>query len=174
MNILKKTLLLGLIAVFSAAVFAEGTYVLNAERAMLSTQYAKDTFQKLEEDADFIADRERLELLQAEGQELVESFQQDQETMSDEQIVAMQKKVQDKQNEIQFLANKLQTKAQEAQQSVINDLSADFQRILGELINAKNMDMVLSPQALFYADPDLDITDEVTALLDVALAEKSD
>tara|TARA_B100002019_G_scaffold289227_1_gene304399 strand:- start:1008 stop:1532 length:525 start_codon:yes stop_codon:yes gene_type:complete len=174
MNILKKTLLLGLIAVFSAAVFAEGTYVLNAERAMLSTQYAKDTFQKLEEDADFIADRERLELLQAEGQELVESFQQDQETMSDEQIVAMQKKVQDKQNEIQFLANKLQTKAQEAQQSVINDLSADFQRILGELINAKGMDMVLSPQALFYADPDLDITDEVTALLDVALAEKSD
>ena len=174
MNILKKTLLLGLIAVFSAAVFAEGTYVLNAERAMLSTQYAKDTFQKLEEDADFIADTERLELLQAEGQELVESFQQDQETMSDEQIVAMQKKVQDKQNEIKFLANKLQTKAQEAQQSVINDLSADFQRILGELINAKSMDMVLSPQALFYADPDLDITDEVTALLDVALAEKSD
>ncbi|OUW80933.1 MAG: OmpH family outer membrane protein [SAR86 cluster bacterium] len=174
MNIIKKTLLLGLIAVFSAAVFAEGTYVLNAERAMLSTQYAKDTFKKLEEDADFIADRERLELLQAEGQELVESFQQDQETMSDEQIVAMQKKVQDKQNEIQFLANKLQTKAQEAQQSVINDLSTDFQRILGELINAKSMDMVLSPQALFYADPDLDITDEVTALLDVALAEKSD
>ena len=31
--------------------------------------------------------------------------------------------------------------------------------------------MVLSPQALFYADPDLDITDEVTALLDVALAK---
>ena len=42
MNILKKTLLLSLIAVFSAAAFAEGTYVLNAERAMLSTQYAKD------------------------------------------------------------------------------------------------------------------------------------
>jgi len=30
MNTIKKTLLLGLIAVFSAAVFAEGTYVLNA------------------------------------------------------------------------------------------------------------------------------------------------
>ena len=36
------------------------------------------------------------------------------------------------------------------------------------------MDMVVTPQALFYADPDLDITDEVTALLDVALAEKSE
>ncbi|GIS47205.1 MAG: hypothetical protein Ct9H90mP19_4420 [Gammaproteobacteria bacterium] len=36
------------------------------------------------------------------------------------------------------------------------------------------MDMGVTPQALFYADPDLDITDEVTALLDVALAKKSE
>ena len=86
----------------------------------------------------------------------------------------MHKKVHDKQHEVQFLANKLQTKAQEAQQSIINTLSPDFQRILGELINAKSMDMVLSPQAAFYWDPDLDITDEVTALLDVALAEESE
>ena len=74
----------------------------------------------------------------------------------------------------QFLTNKLQTKAAETQQEVIAALTPDFQRILGELINAKDMDMVLSPQALFYADPDFDITDEVTALLDVALAENSE
>ena len=43
-----------------------------------------------------------------------------------------------------------------------------------EITNAKDMDMVVTPQALFYADPDLDITDEVTALLDVSLAEKSE
>ena len=174
MKILQKTLTLFLFIVFSSALYSEGTFVFNAERAMLSTQYAKDSFKQLEEDSDFIADRERLELLQAEGQELIEQFQQDIETLSDEQKVDMQKKVQDKQNEIQFLANKLQTKAQEAQQAVINDLSEDFNRILGELINAKNMDMVVSPQALFYANPDLDITDEVTALLDVALADKSE
>ena len=67
-----------------------------------------------------------------------------------------------------FLQINFKQKFQEAQQAVINDLSEDFNRILGELINAKNMDMVVSPQALFYANPDLDITDEVTAfLLDV-------
>ena len=125
MKILQKTLTLILFIVFSSALYSEGTFVLNAERAMLSTQYAKDSFKQLEEDSDFIADRERLELLQAEGQELIEQFQQDIETLSDEQKVDMQKKVQDKQNEIQFLANKLQTKAQEAQQAVINDLSED-------------------------------------------------
>ena len=134
----------------------------------------KDSFKQLEEDSDFIADRERLELLQAEGQELIEQFQQDSETLSDEQKVDMQKKCKINKMRFNFLQNKLQTKAQEAQQAVINDLSEDFNRILGELINAKNMDMVVSPQALFYANPDLDITDEVTALLDVALADKSE
>ena len=36
------------------------------------------------------------------------------------------------------------------------------------------MDLVVRPDALFYADPDLDITEEVTTLLNVALAEKSE
>ena len=141
---------------------------------MLSTQYAQDELKKLDEDADFIADRERLELLQTEGQAILEDFQKNQETLSDEQIADMQGKLEDKQTEIQFLTQKLQNKAQETRQAILAALSEDFQRIFGELVNAKNMDMVLSPQALFYADPDLDITDEVTALLDVALAEKSE
>ena len=174
MNRIKYLLLSGLLAVFSASLFAEGTFVLNAERAMLSTQYAQDEFKKLDEDADFIADRERLELLQTEGQAIIEDFEKNQETLSDQQKIEMQGKLEDKQTEIQFLTQKLQNKAQETRQAILAALSADFQRILGELINAKNMDMVLSPQALFYADPDLDITDEVTALLDVALAEKSE
>ncbi len=148
MNKLKLLLITGLLAVFPTSLFADGIKVLNAQRAMLSTQYAQDEFTKLDQDADFIADRERLELLQTEGQALVEKFQQDQETLSDEEIANMQTKLQDKQTEIQFLTNKLQTKAQE-------------------------LEMVVTPEALFYADPDLDITDEVTALLDLA-ASKSE
>ena len=108
MNRIKYLLLSGLLAVFSASLFAEGTFVLNAERAMLSTQYAQDEFKKLDEDADFITDRERLELLQTEGQAILDDFQKNQETLSDEQIVDMQGKLEDKQTEIQFLTQKLQ------------------------------------------------------------------
>ena len=173
MNKLKLLLITGLLAVFPTSLFADGIKVLNAQRAMLSTQYAQDEFTKLDQDADFIADRERLELLQTEGQALVEKFQQDQETLSDEEIANMQTKLQDKQTKTQFLTNKLQTKAQETQQAVIAALSPSFQQILGELIQAKELEMVVTPEALFYADPDLDITDEVTALLDLA-ASKSE
>ena len=174
MNKIKYLLFASLLAVFSFSLSAEGTYVLDAERAILNTQYAEAEAKKMSEDADYVADMERLELLQTEGQAIIEDFEKNQETLSDQQKIEMQGKLEDKQTEIQFLTQKLQNKAQETRQAILAGLSADFQRILGELINAKNMDMVLTPQALFYADPDLDITDEVTALLDVALAEKSE
>ena len=52
-------------------------------------------------------------MLQAEGQALVEKFKKDQEILSDEEKLDLQQQLQDKQTDIQFLSNKLQTKAQE-------------------------------------------------------------
>ena len=86
----------------------------------------------------------------------------------------MQKQLQDKQADIQFLSNKLQSKAQEVQQEVVSTLTPTFQKVLGELIAQKEYDMIVAPQALLYADPDLDITEEVIAYLDNALTEKSE
>ena len=173
MNKLKVLFLTLLLVAFSAPINAK-TVVLNAEVAMLSTQYAQEAFKTLDEDAGFIADRERLELLQAEGQALVEKFQKDQEVLSDEEKLDMQKQLQDKQADIQFLSNKLQTKAQEVQQQVVGALTPTFQKVLGELITQKEYDMIVAPGALLYADPDFDITDEVIAYLDNALTEKSE
>ncbi|MAA92625.1 MAG: hypothetical protein CMQ57_03775 [Gammaproteobacteria bacterium] len=173
MNKIKVLFLTLLLVAFSAPINAK-TVVLNAEVAMLSTQYAQDAFKTLDEDAGFIADRERLELLQAEGQALVEKFQKDQEVLSDEEKLDMQKQLQDKQADIQFLSNKLQTKAQEVQQQVVGTLTPTFQKVLGELITQKEYDMIVAPGALLYADPDLDITEEVIAYLDNALTEKSE
>ena len=173
MNKIKVLFLTLLLVAFSAPINAK-TVVLNAEVAMLSTQYAQDAFKTLDEDAGFIADRERLELLQAEGQALVEKFQKDQEVLSDEEKLDMQKQLQDKQADIQFLSNKLQTKAQEVQQQVVGTLTPTFQKVLGELITQKEYDMIVAPGALLYADPDLDITEEVIAYLDNALTEQSE
>ena len=173
MNKLKVLFLTLLLVAFSAPINAK-IVVLNAEVAMLSTQFAQEAFNNLDEDSGFIADRERLELLQAEGQALVEKFQKDQEVLSDEEKLDMQKQLQDKQADIQFLSNKLQTKAQEVQQQVVGTLTPTFQKVLGELIAQKEYEMIVAPGALLYADPDLDITEEVIAYLDNALTEKSE
>ena len=173
MNKLKVLFFTSLLSAFAAPINAK-IVVLNAEVAMLSTQYAQEAFKTLDEDSGFIADRERLELLQAEGQALVEKFQKDQEILSDEEILDLQNQLQDKQADIQFLSNKLQTKAQEVQQQVVGALTPTFQTVLGELIAQKEYEMIVAPGALLYADPDLDITEEVIAYLDNALTEKSE
>ena len=173
MNKLKVLFFTLLLSSFAAPINAK-IVVLNAEVAMLSTQYAQEAFKTLDEDSGFIADRERLELLQAEGQALVEKFQKDQEILSDEEILDLQNQLQDKQADIQFLSNKLQTKAQEVQQQVVGALTPTFQTVLGELIAQKEYEMIVAPGALLYADPDLDITEEVIAYLDNALTEKSE
>ena len=89
MNKLKVLFLPLMLLVLSAPLSAK-IVVLNAEVAMLSTQFAQEEFKNLDEDASFIADRERLELLQAEGQALVEKFQKDQEILSDEEKLDLQ------------------------------------------------------------------------------------
>ena len=74
---------------------------------------------------------------------------------------------------VQFIQH-LQTKAQEVQQQVVGTLTPTFQKVLGELIAQKEYEMIVAPGALLYADPDLDITEEVIAYLDNALTEKSE
>ena len=60
MNKLKVLFLTLMLIAFSAPISAK-IVVLNAEVAMLSTQFAQEEFKNLDEDASFIAERERLE-----------------------------------------------------------------------------------------------------------------
>tara|TARA_B100002019_G_C21244235_1_gene587387 strand:- start:141 stop:674 length:534 start_codon:yes stop_codon:yes gene_type:complete len=174
MNKIKILLITSLLVLMPASVLADGIKVLDGERAMLQTQYAIDESNKFEQDPDFTADRERLELLQTEIQALVDTFQQDQETLSDQEIADMQQKVQDKQTEAQFVAQKLQTKIEQKRGEILQTLTPIFQQVVGELITAQELDMIMPSQTLFYWDPDMDMTDEVTALLDLAVSKAED
>ena len=174
MNKTKLLLLSSLLAAFSSSIIADGVRTLDPEGAILRTQYAEAEFLKLSESPSVVEDRETLELLQTEVQALVERFQKDQETLSDEEIADIQTQVNDKQAEIQFFVQKLQTKQQEAAQAILTTVGPTFQQVLGELIQAQELDIIVNKQAVIFADPDFDITDSVTAILDRELAATED
>ena len=49
-----------------------------------------------------------------------------------------------------------------------------MQKIIGELIAAKQITVLLSEnESLLFSDPALDLTDDVTSMLDVAASEAS-
>ena len=156
----------------AAPVFAvEGMAVIDMRTAVLSTQAAADAFKALEEDADYSSNLEEAQSLQAERQAIAEKLQKELETLSQQEIAQMQKDIQDKGKDLEFLAGKIQQAQEETAQQVFASTGPAMQKIIGELIAAKQIKVLLAKnETMLFSDPALDLTDDVTSMLDVAAA----
>ena len=161
------------IMLLSFPVFAtDGLAVIDMRTAVLSTQAASDAFKALEEDDDYSSNLEEAQLLSAERQAIAEKLQKELETLSQEDIAKMQRDIQDKGKDIEFLAGKIQQAQEETAQKVFADNGAAMQKIIGELIQAKQIKVLLQKnESILFSDPALDLTDDVTSMLDVAASE---
>ena len=150
----------------------DGMAVIDMRTAVLSTQAAADAFKALEEDADYAANLEEAQSLQAERQAIAEKLQKDLETLSQAEIAKMQKDIQDKGKDLEFLAGKIQQAQEETAQRVFSENGPAMQKIIGELIQAKQIKVLLQKnETILFSDPALDLTDDVTSMLDVASSE---
>ena len=170
-NVFKFNLFLVLI--LSVPAFAlDGVYVLDMRMALERTQATADAYKALQEDADFSANLEQFQTLQTELQAIVEKLQKEQETLSAEEIAELQKDYATKGKDLEFLQGKLQQAQAETFQSVVNETGPTMQKIIGELINAKEIKVLLQKNDnILFSDPALDLTDDVTSMLDVAASE---
>ena len=170
-KIINKFLLVTLL--FAMPVFAaDGVAVVDVRAAILSTQAAADAFKALEEDADYASNLEEAQSLQAERQAIAEKLQKELETLSQEQIAEMQKEIQDKGKDLEFLAGKIQQAQEETAQKIFTENGPAMQKIIGELIQAKQIKVLLQKnETILFSDPALDLTDDVTSMLDVAASE---
>src|SRR5210317_356883 len=161
-NLFKLNLLAVLLLSFP--VFAvDGMAVIDMRTAVLSTQAASDAFKALEEDADYASNLEEAQSLQAERQAIAEKMQKDLETLSQAEIAKMQKDIQDKGKDLEFLAGKIQQAQEETAQRVFAENGASKQK---KVLLQKN-------ESILFSDPALDLTDDVTSMLDVAASEAS-
>ena len=170
-NLLKFNLFAALM--LSVSAFAvDGMAVIDMRTAVLSTQAAADAFKALEEDADYASNLEEAQSLQAERQAIAEKLQKELETLSQKQIAKMQKDIQDKGKDLEFLAGKIQQAQEETAQKVFSENGAAMQKIIGELIQAKQIKVLLQKnETILFSDPAMDLTDDVTSMLDVAASE---
>ena len=169
---MKKIFNINLLAVFllSFPVMAiDGIAIIDMRTAVLSTQAATDAFKALEEDADYASNLEEAQAIQAERQAIAEKLQKDLETLSNEEIANLQKEIQDKGKDLEFLAGKIQQAQEETAQQVFSANGQAMQKIIGELIQAKQIKVLLQKNDnILFSDPALDLTDDVTSMLDVA------
>ena len=159
-------LLTGLFAVPSFAI--DGAAVIDIRTAVLATQAAKDAFQSLEEETEYANNLEQARVLQTDRQALAEKLQKEAETLSQDEITDIQRSIQEKSKDLEFIVGKIQTKQNETADKVFRDLNPSVQKILQELIAAKQVKILLGRENVLFADPSLDLTDDVTSMLDVA------
>ena len=172
MKNITKFYLLAFLFIASPIHALDGVAVIDMRTAVLSTQVAADAFKALEEDPDYSSNLEEAKSLQADRQTIAEKLQKDLETLSQEEIAQMQKDIQDKGKDLEFLAGKIQQAQEETAAKVFNDSGAAMQKIIGELITAKQIKVLLAKnETLLFSDPALDLTDDVTSMLDVAASE---
>ncbi len=167
-NLIALTALMLSFPVFSA----DGVAVIDMRTAVLSTQAAQDAFKALEEDADYAANLEEARSIQAERQSLAENLQKDAETLSQAEIAEIQRDIQEKGKDLEFLAGKIQAAQEETAQRVFAENGQAMQKIIAELIAAKQISVLLAKnEALLFSDPAIDLTDDVTSMLDVQATE---
>ena len=174
MKTIIKFYLLALTFVASPIFAMDGVAVIDMRTAVLSTQSAADAFKALEEDPDYSANLEEAKSLQADRQTIAEKLQKDLETLSQEEIAQMQKDIQDKGKDLEFLAGKIQQAQEETAQKIFTESGPAMQKIIGELIAAKQIKVLLAKnETMLFSDPALDLTDDVTSMLDVSAIESA-
>ena len=150
----------------------DGVAVIDMRTAVLSTQAAAEAFKALEEDSEYSSNLEEAKSLQADRQAIAEKLQKELETLSQEQIAEMHKDIADKGRDLEFLAGKIQQAQEETAQAVFAQSGPAMQKIISELIAAKQIKVLLAKnETMLFSDPALDLTDDVTSMLDVAAAE---
>ena len=121
---------------------ADGVAVIDMRTAVLSTQVAADAFKALEEDPDYSSNLEEAKSLQADRQSIAEKLQKELETLSQEQIAEMQKDIQVMGQDLEFLAGKIQQAQEETAQKIFTESGPAMQKIIGELIAAKQIKVI--------------------------------
>ena len=115
----------------------DGVAVIDMRTAVLSTQAAAEAFKALEEDSEYSSNLEEAKSLQADRQAIAEKLQKELETLSQDQIAEMQKDIADKGRDLEFLAGKIQQAQEETAQAVFAQSGPAMQKIISELIAAK-------------------------------------
>ena len=149
---------------WSANVFAEmNIVVLDSVRAILESDEAKTLVEaantEMEEEANELRDMAKT------MQDQQNKLKTDGEVMSATEKRKIAKEIEDAQIDIQFRQQKLQKEVQDRRQEIVQAVAPRFDKVLKDIIQVDQIDFILAPTALQYANTKHDITKRVTEKL---------
>ena len=150
----------------SLPVLGVNVAVADSQTAIMATDAAKKTFDKL--NADMKPQRDRLDTLRKDIAGFEEKFQKNASVMSEKDKRDLQKQAEAKINEFKSLADAVQKRAQEVQQDMLKSLIPKTEVVVEELRKAGNYDIIIEKKNVIFADPSVDLTKKITEKLNAA------
>ena len=151
----------------SSAVSAEmKIVVLDPVRAILESDEAKVLIEAANKEME--PEVEELREAAEEFQSLQAKLQKDGEVMSESERRKAIKDLEDMQTDLQFGNQKLQKQPQDKRQEIIQAMAPKYEKVLNDLIQIDQIDLILSPNQLQYTNTKHDISRRVTEKLNEA------
>ena len=163
---LASYLIAGLLTSFAMPALAGNVAVADSQAAIMATEMAKKTFEKLNNDMK--PQRDRLEQLRKDIAAIEEKFQKNASVMNDKDKRDLQKQAESKLNEFKNLADAVQKRANEVQQEMLKTLIPKTEVVVEEIRKAGNYDIIIEKKNVIFADPAVDITKKITEKLNAA------
>ena len=137
--------------------------VLDTQRALVESEEAQALLAQAQKELQ--TEQEELQALGEEILALQEKLQTDAEIMSPTEQNKVQKDIEDKQIDYQFLGNKLQKKVNDRRQELLAQMVPKIDVVLKDLIELEGYDMIMERSNLRYVNTKHDITRRVTEKL---------
>ena len=142
--------------------------VIDVEVAIFGTEVSKQAFEELAASKEWKEVEEDLQLKINEATEIQEKLQKEGPTMSGDEKLDAQKRLNSLSQDANFLNQKLTTMRNELMQLIQNEQAPKFQKVVSELMRAKGIKILLHRQSVLgfdTGDPTLNMTPEITELL---------
>jgi len=173
MNLIKSLIILVVSLLISVALQAEdieigSIAVIDVEAAIYGTEASRQAFEELSTSKEWKEVEEDLKLKINEANEIQEKLQKEGPTMSEDEKLDSQKRLNSLSQDVNFLNQKLTTMRNELMQLIQNEQAPKFQKVVSELMRAKGIKILLHRQSVLgfdTGDPTLNLTPEITELL---------
>jgi outer membrane protein len=154
-----------LVSCTSFALAADKIAIVNVQRAIVDTDSAKQRLERLRKEPEFRSNMKEVETIKKEGQRLVDKMKKDGPVMSADQQAALQKKIQEKQADLEHVGRKLQAREQEVLQEIMAQTQDKTKSVINDIIKKEKIGLLLDSRAALHAEPAYDITAQVTSRL---------
>ena len=140
--------------------------VLDWQAALMESAKVQEEFKKA--DQQLGAEQNRARQLAEEARSLQERLQRDSSIMSEDERRKVSQQVEQKAQEYQFIASRLQKQLQEMRQEIVERHRPSLEAAVNEVIEEYKVDLLLDKQAVAFAKPQFDLTQAVADKLNKA------